>query len=257
VIGVVYREFCPDSRCVREVVRITREDLKYMRNIRVCDTGTITMAGYSAGSRNNLMFGWANNVDSAAGKRIEGRLTSETCNVFALFWNLCKSKLPGVVVKDFEKFLYGSNISRMDGGLKAEGGDGLGSYALEIGGRKFEFSGEELAPPAGVLAGNYSRAIHRENQPHEYAVGWCLTRDAPISSGGNFFVSEYGIRIEQEANTVIVWKPRHYHGTSLHDVVPRSTDWVATGICFVTSSKLLGSWEAYQKSQINGPELQS
>ncbi|TFK64927.1 hypothetical protein BDN72DRAFT_730751, partial [Pluteus cervinus] len=142
---------------------------------------------------------------------------NEMCNVFAVFWNLCKARLPRVVTEDIERFLFDSNISRMDGGTKKAGGDGKGSYTVGVAGKSYTFRAD-LAPPTGAFAGNYARAIHKEYQPHEYSVSWVTTRDLLPETGGNFFMAEYGVRIEQAPNTAIVWKPKEFHGTSLHGI---------------------------------------
>ncbi|TFK58069.1 hypothetical protein BDN72DRAFT_782551, partial [Pluteus cervinus] len=117
---------------------------------------------------------------------------------------------------------------------------------VEVEGAEYEFSGGELAPPAGIFAGNYSRAIHYENQPHKFAISWTLTKNTRpgVGEGGNFFMAEYGVKVVHAPNGLIVWNPNLYHGTSLFDVHHRDEDWLSTGLAFVTSSNLLRAWRA-------------
>ncbi|KAG2141315.1 hypothetical protein DEU56DRAFT_688487, partial [Suillus clintonianus] len=49
-----------------------------------------------------------------------------------------------------------------------------GQYVVGIGENDvyYEFNEMEIAPPAGVLALNYSRATHSEHQPHKFTISW-------------------------------------------------------------------------------------
>jgi len=40
------------------------------------------------------------------------------------------------------------------------------------------------------------RAIHKEGAPHKYSLFWTTERSLGEGEGGNFFISEYGIRIQ-------------------------------------------------------------
>jgi hypothetical protein len=48
-------------------------------------------------------------------------------------------------------------------------------------------------------------------------------------------------------DTLIVWQPRHYHGTSLQRLDPYAIDpnMVQRGMSFVTSSRLPAIWKRY------------
>ena len=37
----------------------------------------------------------------------------------------------------------------------------------------------------------------------------------PVSSGGNFFFADYGVRVQNAKDTGISWEPQKAHGTSL------------------------------------------
>jgi hypothetical protein len=44
------------------------------------------------------------------------------------------------------------------------------------------------------------------------------------SDGGHFFLASYGIRVMSAPDTLIVWQPQHYHGTSLQRLDPYAID---------------------------------
>ncbi|RPB02904.1 hypothetical protein L873DRAFT_1841542 [Choiromyces venosus 120613-1] len=52
------------------------------------------------------------------------------------------------------------------------------------------------------FASNYSRAIHKEGTPHKYSLFWTTERSLGEGEGGNFFISDYGIRIQGAKNTM-------------------------------------------------------
>jgi len=38
--------------------------------------------------------------------------------------------------------------------------------------------------------------------------------------GGHFYLSKYGVRVEGAPDTVVVWNPAYWHGTSLQEISP-------------------------------------
>lgn len=102
--------------------------------------------------------------------------------------------------------------------------------------------------------------MHTENHPHKYAISWTTSRKLPpgiedIDAGGHFFFASHGVRVQAAANTVIVWQPKRFHGTSLHHT--RNPDKISSqfyyqrGLAFVDSSRLLDVWKAYKKKEIS------
>ncbi|TFK60425.1 hypothetical protein BDN72DRAFT_779438, partial [Pluteus cervinus] len=255
VCGVI-RGFCPVSSVLPEAVETTEINLALRKSVRVRDPGCINLAGYTAGSRSGLAFDLTKNLRS---KKHSPEATAELhagmSSLFALFWNMSKARLPREVISDIEGFLFDTNINRMDGGLQTADGQ-TGEYKVSVADKTFAFTAE-LAPPSGVFAGNYSRAIHYENQPHKYSMGWCLSKEHAPARGGNFYLANYGIRVEQAANTVIVWRPNEWHGTSLHEAefCERPEEWVSVGLCIVTSSRIRSAWEKFQRHTISREEL--
>lgn len=101
------------------------------------------------------------------------------------------------------------------------------------------------------------RPIHREIQPHKFAISWTTSRTLSATGGANFYIAEYGIRIRQAPNTVIIWIPGDYHGTSLPDASPEDLldEVVQAGFCFVTSNRLVSQWRKFHEGIVEERDL--
>ncbi|KAG1767507.1 hypothetical protein EDD22DRAFT_844466 [Suillus occidentalis] len=154
---------------------------------------------------------------------------------------MCKSVLPQEIIGDLCKFLEANDICRMD---RAESPTStpLGRYVVGAGENTYyEFNRVEMAPPAGVFALNYSRAMHSEYQPHKFALAWTTNR-SPESIGGHFYISSHGIQIKSAPNTLVVWQPSAF---------------VQTGIAIVTSSRLPNAWKKYKETHSGITQLEA
>jgi len=47
------------------------------------------------------------------------------------------------------------------------------------------------------------RPIHKKGAPHKYSLFWPTDRSLEEDEGGNFFISDYGIRIQGAKNTMV------------------------------------------------------
>jgi hypothetical protein len=102
------------------------------------------------------------------------------------------------------------------------------------------------------------RAIHTDQQPHEWAISWNTTRAFPDPShGGNFFFTDYGICVQNAPNTLIAWKPKKCHGTSLQKVNPalKATDSRQAGLAIVTSNQLPAAWRKYWAGKMSKADV--
>ncbi|KAF8325698.1 hypothetical protein F5887DRAFT_847873, partial [Amanita rubescens] len=105
-----------------------------------------------------------------------------------------------------------------------------------------------LAPPMGLMASNYSRAVHRDEQPHDWAISWNTDRSYPDSTyGGNFFIAEYGIRVPKCQKHINHMEARKVACTSLQKVQPSlpATQFQHIGLAFVTANGLPAAWRKY------------
>ena len=87
-----------------------------------------------------------------------------------------------------------------------------------------------------------SRFIHREPSRHKYAVAWTTKQDPKHAGGGHFFFSSHAIKVESAADTVVVWKPTTWHGTSLQNRDPNDTKVFQGGLAIATPAGIDRLW---------------
>ena len=135
-----------------------------------------------------------------------------------------------------------------------------GDYSVVHGDDTFTFHGVDMPPPSGVFGTNYSRYvrdgvyrillnanfrfIHREGSAHTYAVAWTTVRAPELNRewGGHFFICSHGIKVEAATDTVVVWRPRSYHGTSLQQRDPTNPQIFEAGLAIVTPPGISRLW---------------
>ncbi|EMD35258.1 hypothetical protein CERSUDRAFT_53909 [Gelatoporia subvermispora B] len=116
-----------------------------------------------------------------------------------------------------------------------------GFYPILNGDKKVVIHNVKMAPSSGVFAQNYSRAIHSEKQPHELAASWTTYRSGGQAAGAHFVLEKYRIKVEEAANTLVVWRPQDKHGTTLPEIHPNDDELtLQLGLAIVTSSQLMG-----------------
>jgi hypothetical protein len=109
---------------------------------------------------------------------------------------------------------------------------------------------------------SHPRPVHFESQPHQWAVSWTTLRSGTNPSGNNFFLANYGIRIEVSADTSIAWRPSQCHTSSLGSWDPaiawaRSDDptFNQQGLAFVTSNRIGPVYAAFAaKAGLSGKQ---
>jgi hypothetical protein len=160
---------------------------------------------------------------------------------------MLSTRIPDLMYEDITDFFIRTGICRMDSNQKSE--DAFGEYTIVINGIPVSFYNVERAPPQGIVAANYSRPIHFENQPHKYAFAWTTTRNlgTEISDRGHFYFAKYGIRV-RSANTLVIWMPQEDHGTGLPNITPQqaSSGLYQTGMSIVTSKNITSAWQKYK-----------
>ncbi|KAL4075201.1 hypothetical protein V8B97DRAFT_2022217 [Scleroderma yunnanense] len=172
------------------------------------------------------------------------QLNFETSSIFVLLWNLCRAHLPLEVIGDVDKFLNRENMVRMGSDMKRGmvGADENSTWPIT-------FHEIEMPPPSGVAALNYCHAGHTEQQPYKYAFSWTTGYIGGLEKGGLFYISNFGICISLASNTLIVWQPKHVHGTSLQDrQVDNDPDFSQAGFAIVTSSQLPRVWHNHERA---------
>ena len=102
------------------------------------------------------------------------------------------------------------------------------------------------------------RAIHKERASHKYSLFWTTERSLGEGEGGNFFISDYGIRIRGAKNTMVAWQTTMFHGTSLAKLESTNSDSGRgqVGLSIVSPSRLLNIWQRYMEEEIDGDDLE-
>lgn len=97
------------------------------------------------------------------------------------------------------------------------------------------------------------RFIHRETSCHKYAVAWTTLRDPQLGNdgGGHFFDCTHGIKVESAPDTVVVWRPKAWHGTSLQKRDPSNPAVFQAGLAIVTPSGVARLWEEVQAKRLS------
>jgi len=185
---------------------------------------------------------------------------------------MARRLIPNEISEDIEGFLE-TGIKRMDNrGKQSENNTYTIQYKEEV----YEFQQGQLAPPVGFFASNYSRyvikynvwyekllterfrAIHKEGAPHQYSLFWTTDRSLGDGEVGNFFISDYGIRIQGAKNTMVAWQTKMFHGTSLAKLesIDSNRGRGQVGLSIVSPSRLLNIWQRYMAQKIDENDLE-
>ncbi|KAF7784937.1 hypothetical protein Agabi119p4_1102 [Agaricus bisporus var. burnettii] len=249
IVLMVVRHFSRNIDTIDWMEDIVAEATEICRNIRKEDPGHLSIAGFSAGSRSQPQFHWARNIIRKLPPEAAFDFRLRQSYAFALFWNMLLKRLPAEIMDEWngwidQEMLPGMHPSWTGGGR----GDTAGECIFPVYNGHVKLSAAKYAPPAGVMAQNYSRAVHFEKQPHKWAASHTLSRDYFADhDGGHFYLAAYGVRVMSAPDSLIVWQPGHHHGTSLQRLDPNETDprMIQRGMSFVTSSRLPTIWRRY------------
>lgn len=127
------------------------------------DPGKLIQTGYSAGARSKPSFAWVRNILCKRELTPDFIASSDyrTSCLFAIAWNICRSRLPAVVMGDWLEFNQKNQLPRMDGGIGTSAT--AGEVSLSLGETEILFNGMELAPACGMMGQNYSRCVISSN----------------------------------------------------------------------------------------------
>ena len=181
---------------------------------------------------------------------------------------MCRTHLPEDVIKDFDDFFKETEVPRMDSSGNKSGSHG--TYTVSDTKYEHTFNGVEMPPPCGYFGVNYSRYVpvylhqlkvftaanshtHNEKCPHTFGISWTTRkhRGEESDNGGDFYISDYGIKVEAAQNTVIVWRPQEWHGTTLPQQDPsisQRPEFSQAGISLVTSAGVVQEWYKEQQN---------
>ena len=69
--------------------------------------------------------------------------------------------------------------------------------------------------------------------------------------GGHFFLCKHGVKVEAAADSVVVWRPRSWHGTSLQQREPSNPAIFQAGISIVTPLGVSRLWDEVREKKIS------
>jgi hypothetical protein len=279
IVLLVMRNFCGDPEVLEWADGVVQTGVATKKSVRLDDPGKLALVGWTSGARSQPALTWAKNLLPAAAKELSFpeklRQYDFNCSsVYALFWNMIRRRLPEEILVDLKKFVekientqaeksttkfvekienaqaeksttMNANRTTAYWGMplqqSAASGSGTTTKDKRFNGTQFfQFHQAELAPPQGIVSLNYARFCHREINAHKWCVAWNTHRSHGAEHGGNFFVADYGIKVENAPNTVFVWQGTKLHGTSLPRVRPGDlgTDFRQCGLAFAMSRQL-------------------
>ena len=97
------------------------------------------------------------------------------------------------------------------------------------------------------------RFIHWEGSPHKYAVAWTTMWEPELNAtaGGHFFICKYGVKVEAAPDSVVVWNPKSWHGTSLQRRDPSNPEIFQAGLAIVTPTGINSLWQEVLDKRIS------
>jgi hypothetical protein len=106
--------------------------------------------------------------------------------------------------------------------------------------------------PIICLSNTSFRFIHHETSSHKYAVAWTTMRNPQLGRDGgrHFFICDHGVKIEAAMDSVVVWKPRAWHGTSLQQRDPNNPAIFQAGLTVVTPAGVARLWKKVQEKKL-------
>ncbi|EXJ59979.1 hypothetical protein A1O7_04127 [Cladophialophora yegresii CBS 114405] len=213
-----------DDAILKAMDEVCKGAARERRGDRRDDPGILTGIGYTGGSRKDRKPTLAGSFLRRNMKPEEkARIHLEESGVATLASNILKPRIPAEVVADYDSAIARRGFRRMDAGLD----DGLYSVWSKDRATEWRFRFDEAAPPQGAMSMNYARFTHREDGVNVYGLALTTVSTADPSTGGNFYVAQYGILSVAEGNTATVWRVNDYHGTSLYERIPRQNSGVA------------------------------
>lgn len=91
-------------------------------------------------------------------------------------------------------------------------------------------------------------------------MSWTTVRESEHGGdgGGHFFIADYGIKVCAAKDTVVVWEPTGWHGTSLAHCDPEAegSGFYQAGLAIVTPPSLTDLWRRIQKGELSAEQAE-
>jgi hypothetical protein len=257
IILVVIREFYADPGVLAWLDTVVRRVVMAKTSVRLDDPGTLALVGYTSRAQNCSEVMWAKNLLPRKATNLQNptqlqAFDFDCSSSFALFWNMLQSILPTEVLAGTEKYLESLGL-HMDADSNGE----THFYGIQDNSNYYEFHSANLAPRQGNYAINYAGFTHNEHNAHEYCYSFTTSRHEPTSQeyGNHFYLSDTAIKVESVGNSVVLWRGKDWHGTTLLNVRPDTLgdegSFSQVGLSITTSGTL---FKAVQKMrEMNHP----
>ena len=76
------------------------------------------------------------------------------------------------------------------------------------------------------------------------------------ADGGNFFISDYGIRIKGAKNTMVAWQTTMFQSLAKLESIDSGTGRGQVGLSILSPNSPLNIWQRYMDKKIDGNDLE-
>ncbi|KAH6905716.1 hypothetical protein BKA70DRAFT_1107414 [Coprinopsis sp. MPI-PUGE-AT-0042] len=254
IFASVVRNFSGSPAMLGWVKGVVSEAVESRRSVRKEDSGQLVQIGWTGGSRSKPIFGSARNLLRHVADIL--RVDQRNSVAAAYMWRRVQLMHPPCVGEDIDKWHREHDLPRLDGTWPAADAQTHGPILYPTTCSPITIKEAEFSPGCLVMSENYSRAVHRETPPHEWACFWTTLRTGTNPRGNHFYIADFAVCIRVAEDTSIAWKPTYYHTSSMgswslkasfghrhvEDQVMRQQ-----GICFVTSPRIATIYRQFKE----------
>jgi hypothetical protein len=250
IVAIVICNFVKDKDCFNDMEKWCADlILASLECRRAClrNFPLIAHVGVTTGARSCPLFGWARNLLAKYIGTDETAIQErELSSLFGFFYAMLRGHCPAVAK------LYEDAIAKSDGLPRLDKHNTAEFHLPCPDGPSFH--GYPMSPPEGYIASNFSRPIHTDRhwEGCPLAVYWNIRRRQTAGltgkeSGASSFIAEYGVRVINAQNTVVIWDVSMNHGTGVYE-----NGLEHVGVTILMSKEIQSSWEAYKTKVANG-----
>ncbi|KAI4174110.1 MAG: hypothetical protein LQ343_002556 [Gyalolechia ehrenbergii] len=182
------------------------------------DGGQVVRVGYTSedrAKRNNPDFisaAWSKSLSKTTYTEEQLReMSLQDSTALGLLLNIPKTIVPNEVIRNCENVRQKNQLPRMDCKQNGMGRDF--DFVVIPEGKQHVVTALEKVPPCGFAAINYANKC-------EFVISLTTSCDLSVS-GGDFYSSETGYLVEQDANALMVDRTKDLPGIEISDISPK------------------------------------
>jgi len=247
------------SFLLQDVIAVIEEAVYDRRDVRPTEPGTMVQFGQGAGQRNKWIkvtidnvvqkarvFGDVKNIKRKYSQGEREDKNRRILGVVGLFWNLALAVLPAEVMVPLEDLIEKESMPLMS----APGDRDKKGYTFTSCNKPLHFSSANRPPYEAYLTKNYVACIHTDKPVAPFALIWAVGREEGSDSFGcNFIDLSIRVRVMEAADTMKVFDPKYYHGTTVASGVTTHT------LAITFSAHILQALKAARAAQSNGSHI--